>query len=105
MPVILVPIKRPNGKLYCPRKLSSNAVSDDGGVLDGVIVLGTHDVSVAQPLADRYASWQLGAGYTAASPRAGWYRDGMSNGERTWITDEVRGRAGVWFGEIVEDGQ
>jgi len=95
-------ITRPNGKPCQPRCISANAVSDEDDWLSGVIVLGTHDVSRAQPLADQYASWQVGGTFKAARPLAGWYRDGFESGERRWITDEEHGRAGVWFREITE---
>lgn len=93
---------RPNGKPYRARSVTANAVADEDGDLCGVIVLGTHDIARAQPLATDYARWQLGEGFKAASPLTGWYRDGFEGGRRRWITDEVRGRAGVWFREIVE---
>jgi hypothetical protein len=95
-------IERPNGALYRPRHLSANAVVDEDQILSGVIVLGTHDVAAAAPLADEYAQWQLGASAKAIDPLPGWYRDGFEGGARRWITDEVRGRAGVWFREIAE---
>jgi hypothetical protein len=98
----LTPIQRPNGKIYRSRAVTANAVVDEDQILSGVIVLGTHDRERAQPLADRYARWQLGSGYAAASPRTGWYRDAFEGGERRWITDEERGRAGVYFAEIAE---
>jgi hypothetical protein len=95
-------ITRPNGKPYRPRKVIAAAVCDEDESLAGVIVLGTHDLAVAQTLADRYAAWQLGSGTVAADPLLGWYRDGLVNGQRCWITDEARGRAGIWFRSIAE---
>ena len=96
-------IQRPDGKPYRPRKLAAYAVTDDGDMLAGVMVLGTHDPGRAQPLADGYAVWQLGSGHVAVDPVTGWWRDGFGYGHRCWVTDEVRGRAGVWFREIVEE--
>jgi hypothetical protein len=95
-------IQRPDGSLYRPRTISANAIVDEDEILCGVMVLGTHDVLRAQPLADQYAVWQLGSGYTAAGPLTGWWRDGFEGGRRCWVTDERRGRAGVWFREVVE---
>lgn len=95
-------VTRPNGKPYRPRRITANAVADEDQNLCGVIVLGTHDQLRAQPLADEYARWQLGEGCKAAEPRCGWYRDAFEGGGRRWVTDEERGRAGVWFREIVE---
>ena len=97
-----VPVERPDGRLYRPRKVIANAVVDDDEILTAVVVLGTHDVARAQPLADDYAAWQLGRGYVAVNPVTGWWRDGWSYGRRVWLPDPVRGRAGVWFREIVE---
>lgn len=35
----------------------------------------------------------------------GWYRNGFDGGQRQWLSDDVRGRAGVWFREIVETAE
>ena len=48
------------------------------------------------------AEYVAGRGFVAASPEAGWYRDGMDGGERRWVYDETGGRAGILFREIVE---
>lgn len=98
-------ITRPDGKPYRPRKVVAHAIVDEDGLLCGVMVLGTHDVTRAQALADWYAVWQLGSGHAAAGPRPGWYRDGYECGHRCWVTDEVHGRAGVWFRKITERGE
>jgi hypothetical protein len=95
-------ITRPNGKPYRPRKVIAACVSDEDGGIGGVMVLGTHDLGRAQALADQYAAWQLDSGYAAADPLPGWYREGFAGGQLRWITDEERGRAGVWFREIAE---
>jgi hypothetical protein len=95
-------IQRPNGKFYRPRKVIAACVVDADEIIAGVMILGTHDLDRAQPLADQYAAWQLDSGYAAARPLPGWYREGFAGGQLRWITDEVHGRAGVWFQEIVE---
>ena len=92
-------IVRPNGKLYRPRRVTACAVGEDD---EGVLVLGTHDLARAQFLADEMAEYVAGSGFAAVDPWLGWFRDGYRNGRREWVTDEVRGRAGVCFREIVE---
>jgi hypothetical protein len=100
----LAGLTRPNGRLYRPRKLAAHAVTDpdDGDMLTGVVVLGTHDPAQAQYLADAYARWQLGSRHVAVSPVAGWWRDGFAYGRRGWIDDPEKGRAGIWFRSITE---
>ncbi len=90
---------RPNGKPYRPRKVNGHAVTDENNCVVAVLVLGTHDIEQARPLAEHCAG--LWEGGTAASPVTGWWRDGMQWGQRWWVYDEVRGRAGVRF-EVVE---
>lgn len=92
-------IIRPNGKTYRPRKVIVEPWEIDGaayGWESGVIVFGTHDVEVAQPLADVVCKG-FDPDYVAVGAKPIWYRDGYENGERVWMDDEVRGRAGVWF--------
>lgn len=98
------PVRRPNGKLYKPRiGVTVHEIDSDGdGFATGVLVLGTHDQERAQTLADHVAQRVAGAGFVAAGPEAGWYRDSIARGERQWVTDEVRGRAGILFRSIVE---
>ena len=98
----LVPVTRPDGRVYRPRKIIAYAVAGEDELLSGVMVLGTHDVERARVLADRYAAWQLGEDCTAASPQAGWYREGYEAGRPMWLRDEKKGRAGVWFRDIAE---
>lgn len=93
-------ITRPNGKPYRPQRIVAFAIEGNCG--DGVLVLGTHDLTRAQALADKLARDLAGAPAVAADPVTGWYRDGMECGERRWVHDEVRGRAGVWFRDIEE---
>lgn len=92
-------ITRPDGRLYHPRRVVAYVTGEDA---EGVLVLGTHDLARAQILADQVAEQAAGTGFTAVDPRTGWWRDGFEYGQRAWVADEVRGRAGVWFTEIVE---
>ena len=95
-------IQRPNGKPYHPRRVIAYGVGEDG---EGVIVLGTHDMARAQALADELARRVAGPEYVAADAWRGWWRDGFECGERRWVCDEVHGRAGVLFRDIVEAGR
>lgn len=98
----LEPVTRPDGRVYRPRKVVACAVADDGEFLSGVCVLGTHDLAVAQVLADRYAAWQLGKGSVALEPEAGWFREGYESGRLMWVRDPAKGRAGVMFHKVGE---
>jgi hypothetical protein len=102
VPEPLEPVTRPNGKVYHPRRIVAYEVAGDGDYDDGVLVLGTHDIPRAQVLADRVAKRLAGSTFTAACPEAGWWRDGFEGGERRWVWDGVRGRAGVMFSALVE---
>ena len=95
-------ITRPDGRVYRSRKVTANAVIDEDEFVCGVMVLGTHDVGRAKPLADWLAADTTGRGFAAIDPETGWWRDGFECGERRWVNDEVRGRPGVLFREIVE---
>ena len=96
-------IRRPNGKLYRPRKVSCHAVNDENLDLVAVIVFGTHDIERARPLAEDCVRYWSDEDCAAAEPVTGWWRDGYANGGRGWVNDSVAGRAGVWF-EAVPDG-
>lgn len=93
----LPPVTRPNGKTYRPRQIVAHGWdNDDYGDGCGAIILGTHDVARARRLAESACSDWHGSRY-AISPVVGWFRDGFRDGRRSWITDEVRGAAGVMF--------
>jgi hypothetical protein len=96
-------ITRPNGKPYRPRKIMAYPVADADDMASGVMVLGTHDVERARKLADRCAAAWVDGGYVAAEPQTGWFREGYEAGRPMWLRDEKRGRAGVYFREIVEE--
>lgn len=98
----LVPVTRPDDRLYQPRKIVAWPVVDGDEIIIAVIIPGTHDLGMAQPLADQYAAWQLGSSYVAVNPETGWFRDGYEGGSRWWIDDPVYGRAGVMFRELAE---
>jgi hypothetical protein len=103
MPNGLAPVKRDNGQLYRPRKVTAYAISDrDGDFLSGVVVLGTHDIDRATTLAQDFVKSQLGAGYAPVLAGCGWWRDGFESGQHVWLTDFERGRAGVMFARIEE---
>lgn len=94
MPDSLVSISRPNGAIYRPRKVVAYDWEDPWAwdtATQGAVVFGTHDVDRARPVAEQVC------GNYAVNPRKGWWRDGYANGERAWIHDPVRGRAGVMF--------
>ena len=98
-------ITRPNGRPYRPRKVVAREVADAEEMTSGVMVLGTHDIERARKLADKCAAAWVDGGYVAAEPEAGWFREGYEYGRPMWLRDEVHGRAGVWFREIVEARQ
>jgi hypothetical protein len=98
----LPPVTRQDGRIYQPRKIVAEGVGDEDEILTWVVVLGTHDAERARPLAQDYITWQLGRGHRAVSKGGGWWRDGFEGGQRAWVTDERRGRAGVWFS--IEEG-
>ena len=102
MTVTLEQIRRPKGKLYRPRKVIAYCVSDADDCVTGIVVFGTHDPDRALALARELAADQVGRGAEPGDPVTVWWRDGFEGGYRMWVTDEERGRAGVWFREIEE---
>jgi hypothetical protein len=86
---------RPNGKRYRPRAITVHPWM--GREDCGAVVLGTHDVQRAARMAEEEVQREFDREYIATKPEPGWYRLGMCRGERRWITDEVRGAAGVYF--------
>jgi hypothetical protein len=99
---VLPPVQREDGRWYVPRKLIAERCADDYDELTGVIVFGTHNPKVAQPVADKLVAAEIGSGHRAVYSGGGWWRDGFERGERRWIGDEVKGRAAVLFGRIEE---
>src|SRR5262245_18836893 len=93
-------IERPNGKLYRPRGIVAWPLGGEGEALCGVVVLGTHDIERARPLAQQVTRQQLGGGYLAEAPVCVWWRSTYRHGRPYWVDDEDHGRAGVWFSRI-----
>ncbi len=96
----LVPVVRPNGKVYRPRN-RPRAVRVEvedwrSDYSEVVTVLGTHDVERARALALRLAS------DVSERPLWGeqWYRLAIRNGDRVYVQDEVRGAPGLDFGVV-----
>lgn len=97
----LAVVERPNGKIYRPRKLVVAPVCDQDDFIYAVVVFGTREWSErVQQLADDYLAWQLGSTYVARKPYPVWWRDGFRYGQRTWIDDPERGRAGLLFDAV-----
>jgi hypothetical protein len=97
----LVPVTRPNGKTYRPRKPPRAYECEDQRYgLSGVVVLGTHDIERAA----RLANGLLDEPVSLYPRRREWLRDGMSSGERQWMQDEVHGAPCVVFGAWVDPG-
>jgi hypothetical protein len=102
VPGKLPPVRRPNGKLYRPRKIIAYPVADADELTSGVCVLGTHDIERARKLADKCVHSWIESEWVAAGPEVGWFREGYESGRPMWTRDEIRGRAGVMFHEAVE---
>ena len=88
--------------MYRPRKVAAHVLSDEDDIISGVLVTGTHDKDRALALARVVVTRELGTGYEPIYSGGGWWRDGFECGRRCWVTDEVRGAAGVLFGRIEE---
>lgn len=95
-------LKRPNGKVYRPRKQPRALLLGDD--FDCVLVLGTHDLDLAREVAAKLLAIQLGSDFTATDHERGWYIEKYRWSERTWIYDDERGQAGVMFNEICDLG-
>lgn len=91
---------RPNGKPYRPRTEGLSTVTwyNDWQPHEyGVIVFGTHDRSKALDMAIEAARAEWGGSYSVDAGQPGWVRDGIRDGERIWLHDDVRGRPCVEF--------
>jgi hypothetical protein len=96
-------ISRPDGRIYKSRKVIAHLVTDEDEVPSGVMVLGTHDIGRARPLACSLVAEFVDSRDVPADPVTGWWRDGFEGGRRCWVNDSQGGRAGVWFREITDD--
>lgn len=97
--VDLVPVVRPDGRVYKPRKLPRAQVVqnvDDREPYAWVLVLGTHDVDRAHALAARVAAGE-GMYADRATAERTWMRLAMRNGDPVYDRDPVRGAATVTF--------
>lgn len=101
-----VPVQRPNGKWYRPRKIVAVAWDDPWPVDDdycGVYILGTHDIDASREFANSSIAYFHDSGMVATKPEKCWIRDGYHNNDRTWISDDVRGRAAVgWTAQYLD---
>jgi hypothetical protein len=88
----LVPVIRPDGRVYRPRKPPRATIVDvDGRTY--VYVLGTHDEPRGRALAQRLTNVD-----PYANPPT-WQRLAIRNGERWFVQDDVRGAPCLIFEE------
>jgi len=94
----LVPVTRPNGKVYRPRKAPVAVGAED--VDDGrteIYVLRTHDIDTALPLAQAEARRLDVGSVDPDSAERWWLRGTIRNGERCYDPDAERGCPAVFF--------
>lgn len=89
----LVPVTRPNGRVYRPRRAPRAVVvePDDFHVDEQVIVLGTHDEERARALAMRLRP------VDPYPHEATWMRKAIRKGDPYYMVDEVRGAPALVF--------
>jgi hypothetical protein len=93
---LLEPVTRPNGKKYRPRKLRAEVLNTGPPEEEGVLVLGTHNIEIAQIIAQNALDcyeWNL----RPVNGWTGWWRSTVRDHETYYEQDTVRGAAGVWF--------
>lgn len=90
-------IKRLNGCLYQPKKLVVESWDNEEPGEYGVFVIGTHDLAVAQPLADKLIQYWYEHDMIGTRPEKRWIRLGYGYNGPAWIDDFVRGRAAIQF--------
>lgn len=102
----LVPIERPDGRTYRPRKVVGERWENDAWMDErcGVVILGTHDVERATEFATELLRYWYDPDYVPVKPEVGWWRLGIDHGDLRWVEDERRGRAGVMFTAGWPDG-
>ena len=92
-------IVRPNGRIYRPKKPPSLEEYTTYDQEDSIVVVRTHDITVATLLAaDKIAEYDL----QGCEVMQEWWRlvpwDHNGMFPRSWITDEVRGTpCVVWY--------
>lgn len=102
----LVPVARPDGRIYQPVKAPRAYLVDDSYAAqnepDGyVYVLGTHDVERAYNLAVHLAH-RDGVAIDRETAHQTWIRQTIRDGDPFFETDPVRGAAAVSF-DVVDD--
>lgn len=93
----LVPVLRPNGKLYRPRKPpAAVVVPDHHDEYHWIYVLRTHDIARAHELATALAL-RWGFDLDDCEVWREWVHDAIEGGDRFWRNDPVRGVPTVIF--------
>lgn len=95
-------VTRPDGRVYKSRKVIAHVLYDEDEVPCMVLVLGTHDIERARLPADSLAIFE---GFEVGNPYTGWWRESIRDHRPRWVDDDVRGRAGVMFREIADEGR
>lgn len=100
--VDLVPVVRPDGRIYRPHKAPrALLVADDRDPYAWIYVQGTHDVDRAYNLAVRLARSQ-GVAIDRETANRTWIRAAMRDGDPVFDYDPVKGAAAVSF-DVVDD--
>lgn len=94
----LVPVTRPNGRVYRPRKIRFDYWFEaDHRQTLVFLVLGTHDIDLARGITEREAAVHGVDDIRLVD--TGWWRQSIRNFETYWAEDAVHGAAGVMFEE------
>lgn len=102
----LVPVTRPDGRVYKPRKAPKAWFVEDPDARPDepdayVYVLGTHDIDRAYRLAEELARWQ-GVALDRSTAEQTWIRQTIRDGNPYFDIDRVKGAAAVSF-DVVDD--
>lgn len=95
-------LKRPNGKIYRPRKQPRAVLVGDD--FDCVLVLGTHDIEYAREIARKLLTIELGSDFTATDAERGWFELKYRWSQLEWVYNDERGQAGVMFNDVCDLG-
>lgn len=91
-------VTRPNGQIYRPRKpIAVVMIENEHRGETEIIVLRTHDVDVARPIAEREARLQGVDWPDDCVWQLSWARKTIRDGEPWWEYDDARGAACVVF--------